>query len=130
MHRTDAFRKEFLVEEAIPERSTYQYRVNLRLPDGALVEPGQVTSILATLRDLASNTILNSRDDQEVKGQNGGTLTSGLFVLQFVEADTVIVGSANTVEQRVLTLDFRLVGGGRLTREVWFFIANFADVTA
>jgi len=123
------FRKTFLVQEAIPERSTYQYQVTVTLPNGTLVDPGQVTSILATLRDVPSSTILNSRNAQEVKGENGGTLTTGLFVLQFAEADTLIVGSGS-VEQRLLTLDVRLVGGGRVTREIRFYVANFADIAA
>jgi hypothetical protein len=129
MHNQEDFRKVFLVKEAIPERSTYQYRAALTLPSGAPVEPGQLTSILATLRDVASDTIVNGRDAQEVLGQNGGSVTTGLFVLQFAESDTAILGSASA-ERRVLTLDLRLTGGGRVTREVHFYVANFADIAA
>jgi len=122
------FRKVFLATEAIPERSTYQYRTSLLTSAGDPVEPGQVVSILATLRDLATGTFINTRTAQEVKGQNGGVMVSGEFSLQFESADTPIVGAAG-LERHVLTLDFRLVGGGRVTREVWHYVANFADIT-
>jgi hypothetical protein len=123
-----AARKLFKVTEAIPERSTYQYQATISTPAGTPVDPAQISSILATLRDLVSGSVLNSRDAQEVKGVNGGTLTSGLFVLQFAEADSLIVGTEDP-EQHVLTLDFRLVGGGRVTREIWLYVANFAAIT-
>jgi hypothetical protein len=122
-------RKTFPVTAAIPERSTYQYRVAVTDAAGLPVAPAQVTSILATLRDAATGTILNSRSSQEVKDVNGGSLTSGLFVLQFAEADNAIIGNEQD-EPHVLTLDFRLTGGGRVTREIWFYVANFGSIAA
>lgn len=119
----------FTLAEAIPERSTFKYRAEMTDQDEVALDPDQVTSILATLRDVTSNTILNSRNAQEVLDENGGTLTEGLFELQFEEDDTAIIGIGN-VEQRKLTLDFRLAGGGRVTREVTFYVRNFGDVSA
>lgn len=120
--------KRFSLAEAVPERSTYVYSTVLTTPDGDLVQPNQVNSILLTLRDVASDTVVNDRAEVEVKNANGGTLTEGLFAFQFDEADTVILGTRAS-ERRVMTLDFRLTGG-RVTRDVEFYVRNLRDISA
>lgn len=119
--------RHFLIAEAIPEKSTYVYRATITDDEDEPVAINDVTNIFATLRDVTSDTIVNGRSAQEVKNANGGTLTEGLFTLQFEEDDTSIVGSG-TSEQRELTLDFRLAGGGRVTRLVTFYVRNFSDI--
>lgn len=118
--------KTFSFADAIPERSTYQYQVTLKDAAGEDIAPAGVTSIALTLRDVTSGEIVNDRDAVSVKNANGGTLTSGLFVFQFAEADTAILGTG-TSEKRILTLDFVLTGG-RITREVTFFVRNLRDI--
>src|SRR5689334_9754720 len=121
--RKDAF------AEAIGERSTPVREFPLYGPDGTtLVDPGQITSIKLSLRDVTADVIVNSRNAIEAKDQNGGTVTTGLFSFQFAEADTAIVGTGSA-EQRVLTVDVHLNGGGRMTLERWFWIRNFKDIT-
>ena len=121
--------KTFLASQGIPERSTYRYEVDLLTAAGAALPAASVSSIKLTLRDVTSDTIVNSRSAVEVINQNGGVLEDGAFSFQFEEADTAIVGSASA-ERRVLTLDFRMVGGGRVTREVRFYVRNLQDIAA
>jgi hypothetical protein len=118
--------KVFYARDAIPERSTYSYLVNMADRDGVAIEAAQIAGILATLRDVNSGTLI--RDGEDVYGQNGGEVTTGRFELAFTEEDTQIIG-ASSAERRVLTLDFSLVGGGRVTREVSFYVRNFADIS-
>src|SRR5262245_57884213 len=124
-----AAEKVFSLAEAIPERSTFTYGVDLYTRGGALVDISQVLRVLLTLRDVRTGDIVNSRDAIEAKDQNGGTVTTGRFEFEFDEADTQMFGKRVT-ERRLLTLDFRLLGGGRITRQVSFYVRNLLDVAA
>jgi hypothetical protein len=121
--------KLFPPTQFVPERSTYQYRAALAAPDGLPAEPAQITSVLLSLRDVASGSIVNSRDGIEAKDANGGTVVLGFFLFQFVSEDMPILGGA-AEERRILTLDFHLLGGGRATHEVWFYVRNLRDITS
>lgn len=121
--------RRFLYSEAVPERSTWRYQVDIESDEGVPVDPGDVISVLLTLRDIGSDAIINSRDAIEVNNSNGGTVTLGRFVFQFEEADTAILGTASS-EQRSLTLDWRLAGGGRITHVVTFYVVNLRDISA
>lgn len=63
--------------------------------DGAAVALASVSSLVCTLYDKASDTILNSRDAQSILNTNGGTLdaTSGAFTLTLDSDDNVIVST-------------------------------------
>lgn len=119
--------KNFLVHEAVPERSTRQFTVGLQTAAGALINPGDVSAVSLTLRDLASGAIVNGRDHQNVKDQNGGSVTLGEVAFQLTSDDTVILGDGNQ-ERRLLTLDVQLANGGRGTREIYFYVRSFRDV--
>lgn len=121
--------KQFPSTQFVPERSTYQYSAVLLTPDKLPVDPAQVSSILLFLRDVTSGAIVNSRSGIEVKNVNGGALTAGSFVFQFEDEDTAILG-AGAQEQRLLTLDVLLFGGGRATHEVSFYVRNLTDITS
>lgn len=114
---------------AIPERSSFQYEVVLTDPDGEAVSPTDISAIYLTLRDITSDGIVNSRSGVSVKDANGGTLASGLFTMQFDEADMPAVGTAQK-QPRKLTLDIRLAAGGRMTREIIFWVESLQDVAA
>lgn len=118
-------------DEAITERTTPVYRVGVTDVNDLPVEPAQMSSILLTLRDVGTDTLVNNRNAVEVFNANGGTFTPGEFAFQFVSDDTAIVGSPTaSKEQRKMTLDFRMTGGGRFTHEVRFWIQALQDVTA
>lgn len=126
--------KDFLFADAVPEKSTYLYDTLIDDPTGLPLDPGSVSSIRMWLRDLTSDTIVNSRSDVEVLNQNGGVLTTGRFTFQFTSDDTAYVWTGSltlprgTAEKRALTLDFHLIGAGRVTHKVTFYVRGFRDI--
>lgn len=119
--------KTFPPTAAIPERSTFLYGVDLSDPDDQPVTVEQIDHIYLSLRDIRTDTIINSRTALEVKNTNGGTLTTGRFEFQFVEDDMPAIGEEE-LQPRKLTLDIRLVGGGRVTRQVFFWVQSMEDI--
>jgi hypothetical protein len=122
--------KTFPQAEAIPERSTPLFSVELQDEDGVAVATSSVDDIFLSLRDkTAGGGIVNSRSNVSVKNTNGGTLTTGLFTMRFEEADMQAIGSA-PFQPRQITLDFRLTGSGRMTREIVFWLKSMEDIEA
>lgn len=120
--------KTFSQYAAIPEGSTYQYRLTLTTLAGVPVPPANVTSIFLTLRDPSSGEIVNNREHEAVKNIHGGTyVTPGLFVMQFSEQDMQAIGNEK-LQPRRMTLDINLFGGGRVTREVVFWVKAMRDI--
>ena len=129
--------KKFGPNEAIHERSDAQYSCTFY--ESAVGEPAlnaaAITTIVATLSDLATGEILNSRDEQNVRNANGGTLESnGTFTLQLEADDNIIVTPElnQSREQHLLTLEvtFARTGGGTgtLNHPVQFYVLNLAHV--
>lgn len=60
-----------------------------------------LNTVTLTLYDKASDTIINLRDGQDIKNNNGGTIeaTSGAFTLLLGSADNVIVNTALVAPQ-------------------------------
>lgn len=128
--------------EAVNEKSDAQYQCQFR--EAAVGQPvlngAAIVTILATLRDVVTSTVLNSRNAQNVRNANGGTLAGdGTFTLHLTgNVDNIIVSVAPTFaksdrnEQHRLTLQvtFNKTGGGTgyLNHEVDFFVKSLADV--
>lgn len=119
--------KTFSQYAAIPEGSTYQYRLTLTTMAGDPLPSANVIAIFLTLRDPSSGQIVNSRDHIAVKNINGGTYTPGLFVWQLAEGDTGAIGTEK-LQPRRLTIDVHLFGGFRMTREVVFWVKAMLDI--
>jgi hypothetical protein len=127
--------KTFGPNEAINERSDAQYGCTFH--EAAVGEPvlnaAAITTIVATLADMATGEILNSRDEQDVRNANGGTLdTDGTFTLQLDDDDNVVVTRHKSREKHRLTLEvtFNRTGGGTgtLNHEVQFYVLNLEHV--
>lgn len=98
----------FHVDEPFPEGSTPQFQLTLVDELGVALTPGTASAITASLIDARTEAVVNSRDQQDVNGVNGGQLAAsgGLFTLQFSIADMAILDSASTYETRKLVLDW------------------------
>lgn len=125
--------KRFRANEAVNERSDAQYECAFVESSGAAIDDAAIQTITATLSDVNTGTILNSRDGQNVKNANGGTLAAdGTFTLQLGALDnTVHTATAELEEHRlVLEVTFTRAGGGtgHLNHEVRFYIAALAHV--
>lgn len=113
--------------QAVPEGSTRKYTAQLLDLDGVALQSGQVSSILFSLRDARSGSVINSRHRVQVRNANGGTLsTAGVFGMIFNEADTVAVGSAKMQLRRVLfEVTFTY---GTENHEVFFYVENLSNL--
>lgn len=131
----------FRSEDSINEKSDAQYQCQFReAADGQpVLNSAAILTILATLRDIPSATVINFRNAQDVLNVNGGTLAlDGTFTLHLSgNVDNVIKNAAFTGsgkhEQHRLTLQvtYNKTGGGMgyLNHEVDFYIVSLADVT-
>ena len=70
-------------------------------------------TIVATLYELSSGTVINSRDQQNVLNVNGGTCNSGVFVLFLGASDNVILNSGRLSENHRLFLEWTYNNGTR-----------------
>ena len=118
--------KSFLYPDSVGERSTPTYRATWK-SNGVPVQAGSVSAILFWLRDVRTGAIVNGRDGVDVFNVNGGALVNGVFTLQLESADTQHYGDGKA-EKRLMTFDVLLASGGRLTREVSFYVRSFQDV--
>lgn len=118
--------------DAVPDRTTAQYQTTLLDSDDNPIADAAISDILATLVRVSDGAVINSRDAQSVHNANGGTMhsTSGLFTLQFDEADTAADTGGDRFQRRRLTLDVTLVAGGRQTHDVQFFVEDLLAITA
>jgi hypothetical protein len=94
-------------ELCVNEGSEKRYTSTLS-EDEAGADPvtlAQLTDIVVTLRDAETGDVINNRDAQSVKNQNGGTFhaTSGLFTMTFDEDDNVIVTATARKEKHIAT---------------------------
>ncbi len=86
----------------VNEGSSRRYSAQLTSPDGP-VTTAVITSILFTLFDPKTGTVINGRDKQEVKNQNGGTLEDdGLFELVLGPADISAIDTTRFQKRRGL----------------------------
>jgi hypothetical protein len=113
---------------AVPEQSSYQLIVTVKGADGAPLAAESVDEVRVTLRDVASDTIVNARDAVDMLGSGEASVDAGTLAIQFAPADMAAVGAAQ-FQQRRATLDVRLVGGARATHEVLFYVQALTDVS-
>lgn len=112
--------------QPVPEASCRVYSTQLVDADGQSLSSGQISSILFTLHDAQSNRVINDRYFQEVMNINGGTLSpTGLFEMEFNEADTVSTSSSKLQKRRALfTVHY---DSCTENHEVFFYVQNFYD---
>ena len=67
-----------------------------------------LTTFTVTLYDATSGAIINSRNKQNINGVNGGTFTSGDYVLELDSSDTTAVGDIedDTTQDRIARFEF------------------------
>lgn len=114
--------------EPVNEGSSAVYRCTFT-SDGAAINSASVSAITATLRDLGTGAVINSRTAQSVLGANGGTLAAaGAFALVLTAADNRAAADNSTrLQPRRLTLIVTF-STGTLTHEVVYHVQALADV--
>lgn len=98
---------------------------------GADVNEAAILTLVLTLYDKASLQVINSRNEQNVKDVNGGTVaTNGELTMRLNPIDNVIVGS-NTTEEHIARFKWTW-NDGTETRtgieEILFSVTNLPTV--
>ena len=72
-----------------------------------------ISSLKLTLLDETTGAIINSRDNQDVNGVNGGTFSAGAFTVEFDGSDTAAVGEIadGKTQNRVARMAFEYSDG-------------------
>jgi hypothetical protein len=118
------------------EAAPFTYNFTLVAPDDTPIPAAQLSTLTLTLYTVDDGSIINSRDGQDVKDANNGTLhaTSGLFTWQAQSADNPIVDQAVPVghyEHHVARFQWTTLAGGAAnvsTHEVDIFVRRLAPV--
>jgi hypothetical protein len=94
----------------IPERTTQKLTFTLKDEAGAAIPGSSLTTCTLTLYDLATGTIINSRDDVDVKSNVD---SAGLFSFTFALADMAIQDSTLAVETHVVLIEWTYASGAK-----------------
>lgn len=86
----DLFRTTFT--DAVAEKSTFRLTGTLKDDEGVVIPSGDIAALTVTLYRMPSGSIINSRDGQDIKNANGGTIhaTSGAWALVLSGLDNAI----------------------------------------
>lgn len=128
--------KRFGPEDAVDEGSNTEYSCTFQ--EAAIGQPAldtaAILTLVATLKNVATNGVINSRSVQNVLNANGGTVIDGTFTLELTALDNIIVSTTplpGGLEQHRLTLaaTYSKTGGGtgNLNHEVTFYVRNLVD---
>ena len=115
------------------ERSTVIYSCSLKDESGAAIEPASLYAISLTLysMDSATEAIVNSRNNVDVKNVNGGTISSGgVFSYEFTSDDNQILESWRHEERHRAIFTYEWNAGARQdNKEVILVVRNKSKVT-
>lgn len=98
-------------------------RITFTLNDasGSPIPAAAIQTLTLALYVTVSGTVINSRDDQDVKGVNGGALVDGGGTIDLVAADNIMESPTATVEAHTALLKFTTAneaGSGELSFNV------------
>ena len=121
------------VQRRIDEGTTPVYSATLRDEASVAIPLASISTIQLTYYDRGSGTVINSRDDQNVKNANNVTIhaTSGLLTWSLQPEDTAIIGTswdAGDVETHIALFEWTLTNGKRGKKEVRFDVINLKKV--
>ena len=113
----------------VNEQTTAQYSCSFVDHTGATISDTAISTLVATLRDVASDQIMNSRSSQDVLNTNGGTLAAGGgFTLILNQLDNKALTGVGTNQLRRLTLEVNYTAG-YLSTEFSYIVRALPDVS-
>jgi hypothetical protein len=115
---------------AVQERETTQFTATLKDETDAALPDTSLLTLTLTLRDCDTDTILNSRDGQNVLNANDVTVsTAGLLTWEMQPADSPIVTTTKDQELHEALFIWTWSGGSKTGRHVVrFLVENMARV--
>lgn len=123
-----ALRETFLLPtQFIGDGTDWLYTTTIVDKAGVAIASTNLATLTLTLLDLETTPpdIVNSRNAQDIKNTNGGTITtSGVLTLTLRGLDTAMVASTHALEKRRARLEWAKTGatGDVLWKEVDFVI--------
>lgn len=117
------------------EQTTVEYQFTLKDLAGVVIPAADLVTLTLTLYDVASGSIINSRDGQDVLNANNVTVSAGgVVVYTMLPADNAIVGTPAANAAETHGVQFRWTWGaappykaGELLVEV--YVVNRAKVS-
>ena len=119
---------------SVKERTGAVYTATLKDSDDVAIPLANLTTIVLTLYNVDDDSIINSRDVQDVKNANNVTIhaTSGLLTWAMQADDNAIVSTSVAIgsrEQHKALFEFTYVGNGSPGKhEVDIYVLNLGMV--
>lgn len=113
-----------------PEKGTPKITGVIRDDAKIGIPGGSLTTLILTLYDELSGTLLGSRPaGQDILGTNGGSVDgSGNFALQLTSADMAIVDSIRPEEVHIALVEWTYGAGLGGKKEIEFLVINLVKV--
>lgn len=106
------------------ERTTSRYTATIEDADGNALPLASIGTVTLTLTDVDTETVINNRDDQDVKNANNVTIhvTSGLLTWEVQSADMPIVTNGRKTEMHRAVFDVAYSASKRLVHEFYILV--------
>lgn len=117
-------------ERKVRERCTAKYTATIQDESGTALASTDLTTLTLTLYDLASETILNSRNRQNVLNANNVIIdVAGVLTWTMQPADNVLVDTTAKQERHVALFEWTWDSGGKAGKyEVKIDVENLKKV--
>jgi hypothetical protein len=114
----------------VAEKTTQKYTATIKDENGTAIPAASLTTLTLTLYEQTTQTIINSRNQQNVLNLQGVTVDAqGLLTWVMTPADNAHLGVAQK-EQHVALFEFTYAAGAKRGQaEVLFEVTNTARVT-
>lgn len=118
-----------VIEDPIPEKVSVQIAALIHDEKNVGIPAANLTTLVFTLYDLASESIINSRTAVNILNTGGGVVdTSGNLTLTLTPNDGVILGTSD-LEKHLVLLEWTYNSGSKAGRgEVELSIKNLLKV--
>jgi len=109
----------FTLEQCVNEGETSLYTATIKDENGAVIPGSSLDSLTLTLYTLEAQTIINSRDSQNILGANGGAVDgSGVLTMELNELDNAIINNTLDIEWREMLFKWTYATATRTGRHV------------
>ena len=120
------------LQDVFDEKKTAKITATLNDEDGDALALANVDTLILTLYEEATETIINSRSGSDIKNTDGGTLhaTSGAFTLTLAPDDMAIVQTDRNKEWHVALIEWTYNSGADDGgKEIAFQVQNLVKVS-
>lgn len=113
------------ITETVPEQVSVRITGVIKDEAGNGVPGANLTTLTLTLYDSSTESIINSRNDSDINGVNGGSVdASGNLVMKLSPADNALIGTGDS-EKHIALIEWTYNAGADTGRaEVIFTVAN------